>query len=42
MVVTADFSATEAAEVLFGPIGAGPVEWIGFLMVDPFDFEPIM
>ncbi len=42
MVVNADFSASQAAEVLFGPIGAGSVERIGFLVIDPFDLKPLM
>jgi hypothetical protein len=42
MVVNADLSASQAAEVLFGPIGAGSVERIGFLIVDPFDFKAFM
>ena len=42
MVVNADFSASQAAEVLFGPIGADPVERTGFLVIDPLDFKPLM
>jgi hypothetical protein len=42
MMVDADFSAAEAAEVLFSPIGAGSVERVGFLVVDPFNFETLM
>jgi len=42
MVVNADFSASQAAEVPFGPIAAGPVERTGFLVIDPLDFKPLM
>jgi len=42
MVVNADFSASQAAEVLFGPIGAGPVERTGLLVIDPLGFKPVI
>jgi len=41
-MVDADFSAKEAAEVLFRPIRARAVERVRFLMIDPFDFETLM
>jgi hypothetical protein len=41
-MVDADFSAAEAAEVLFRPIRARAVKRVRFLMVDPFDFEALM
>jgi hypothetical protein len=42
VMVDADFSAAQTAEVLFRPIRARTIERIGFLMVDPFDFETLM
>jgi hypothetical protein len=41
-MVDADFSAAEAAEVLFRPIRARAVKRVGLLVVDPFDFETLM
>jgi hypothetical protein len=41
-MVDADFSTAQAAEVLFRPIRARAVKRVRFLMVDPFDFEPLM
>jgi hypothetical protein len=42
VMVDADFSAAEAAEVLFRPIRARAIKRVGFLVVDPFDFEALM
>jgi hypothetical protein len=42
VIVDADFSTAEAAEVLFRPIRARAVKRVRFLMVDPFDFETLM
>ena len=42
VMVDADFSAAEAAEVLFRPIRARAVKRIRFLMVDPFDFKMLI
>jgi hypothetical protein len=41
-MVDADFSAAEAAEVLFRPIRARAVKRVSLLVVDPFDFETLM
>jgi hypothetical protein len=42
VMVDADFSAAEAAEVLFRPIRARALKCVHFLMVDPLDFETLM
>jgi hypothetical protein len=42
VMVDADFSTAETAEVLFRPIRAGAIQRVRFLMVDPFDFETFM
>jgi hypothetical protein len=42
VMVDADFSAAQAAEVLFRPIRGRAVKRVRFLMVDPFDFESLM
>ena len=42
VMVDADFSAAEAAEVLFRPIRACAVERVRFLMIDPLDFKSLM
>ena len=34
-----DLGAAQAAEIFLGPIGAGAVERIGFLMVDALDLK---
>jgi hypothetical protein len=41
-MVDADFSAAQAAEVLFRPVRARAVKRVRLLMVDPFDFETLM
>ena len=42
VIVDADFSAAQAADVLFRPIRARAVKRIRVLMLDPFDFETLM
>jgi hypothetical protein len=42
VMVDADFSTAQTAEVLLRPIRARAVKRIRFLMVDPFDFETFM
>ncbi len=42
VMVDADFSTAETAEVPLRPIRAGTVQRTGFLLVDPFDFETLM
>jgi hypothetical protein len=42
LMVDADFSAAQAAELLFRPIRARAVKRIRLLMFDPFDFETLM
>jgi hypothetical protein len=42
VMVDADFSTAETAEVPLRPIRAGTVQRTGFLVVDPFDFETLM
>ena len=42
VMVDADFSTAETAEVLFRPIRAGTVQRVRFLVVDPFNFETFM
>ena len=37
--MVADFGAAQAAEIFLGPIGAGAVELVGFLMVDALDLK---
>jgi len=42
VIVEADFSTAQTAEELFRPVRAGTIQRIGFLVVDPFDFETLM
>ena len=42
MVMNADLGTAQAAEIFLSPIRASTVEAIGFLMVDPLHFEPLM
>jgi hypothetical protein len=42
VMVDADFSAARAADVLLGLMSAGAIQRIGFLAVDPLDFEAFM
>ncbi len=42
MVMVADLGAPETAKIFLGPIRAGAVEAVGFLMVDPLHFKAIM
>jgi len=42
VMVDANFSAAETAEVLFRPICARAIKRVCFLMVDTFDFETLM
>jgi hypothetical protein len=41
-MVDADLSTAQTAEVLFRPIRARAIKRVGFLMIDPFDFETFM
>jgi hypothetical protein len=42
LMVDADFSAAQAAELLFRPIRARAVKRMRFLVFDPFDFETLI
>jgi hypothetical protein len=42
VIVDADLSTAETAEVLFRPIRARAIKQTGFLMIDTFDFKTFM
>ena len=42
MVVDADFSATQAAEIFLSLVGAGTVKRVGFLVNDSLHFKALV